>query len=38
MDSLISMAIQIWETTPPTTWLLLLGVLISLNLLKKTLF
>lgn len=38
MDSLILMATQIWETTPPTTWFLLLGVLVSLNLLRKTLF
>lgn len=38
MDSLISIATQIWEITPPTTWLLVLGVLISLNLLRKTLF
>lgn len=38
MESLLSMATEIWHSLAPTTWLLLLGLLISYSLLKKTLF
>ena len=38
MDLLISFASELWEATAPTTWLMLLGLLISLNFLRKTLF
>lgn len=38
MDLLISTAIEFWETMAPTTWLLILGLLISFNFLKKALF
>ena len=38
MDLLISMATELWATLAPTTWFMVLGLLISINLLKKTLF
>jgi len=38
MDLLISSAIELWETTAPTTWFLLLGLLVSFNFLRKALF
>jgi hypothetical protein len=38
MESLISIATELWNALAPTTWFLVLGLLISLNLLKKTLF
>ncbi len=38
MDLLISMANELWQTMAPTTWFLILGLLISINFLKKTLF
>ncbi len=38
MDFVISSAIGFWETLAPTTWLLLLGLLVSFNFLKKILF
>jgi hypothetical protein len=37
MDLLISMLTQFWNTLAPTTWFMVLGLLISLSLLKKTL-
>jgi hypothetical protein len=38
MDLLFSMATHIWDSLAPTTWLLLLGLLVSYTLVKKTLF
>ncbi len=38
MEPLISMATGLWSALAPTTWFLLLGLLISFNLLKKILF
>jgi len=38
MDLLISTATEFWGTLAPTTWFMVLGLLISLNLLRKTLF
>ena len=38
MDLLISIASEFWHGMAPTTWLLVLGGLISFTLLKKTLF
>jgi len=38
MDLLLSVATNIWDSLAPTTWLLLLGLLVSYSLLKKTLF
>ncbi len=35
---LFAIVIDLWHSMAPTTWFLILGVLISLNLLKKTLF
>jgi len=35
---LFSIVIDLWHSMAPTTWFLILGVLISLNLLKKALF
>ncbi len=37
MDFLISMTMGLWNSLAPTTWLLLLGLLVSFTLLKKTL-
>lgn len=38
MDLLISVATDLWQTMAPTTWLLVLGLLISFSFLKKALF
>ena len=38
MELLLSMAAEIWSSLAPTTWLLLLGLLVSWTLLKKVLF
>lgn len=38
MDLLLSMAVEFWNSLAPTTWLLLLGLLVSYTLVKKTLF
>jgi hypothetical protein len=38
MDLLISVATELWGTMAPTTWFLVLGLLISFSFLKKTLF
>lgn len=38
MDLLVSSVIDFWDALAPTTWLLVLGLLISFNLLKKALF
>ncbi len=38
MDVIFSMAGNIWTALAPTTWILLLGLLIWFNLLRKTLF
>jgi hypothetical protein len=38
MDVLISMAMELWNSMAPTTWLLLLGLLVSFTYVKKTLF
>jgi hypothetical protein len=37
MDLLISMATELWNSFAPTTWLLLLGLLVSFTFVKKTL-
>ena len=37
MDLLTSMAVEIWSSLAPTTWFLVLGLLVSFNLIKKTL-
>jgi hypothetical protein len=37
MDLLMSMAVEIWSSFAPTTWLLVPGLLISFNLVRKTL-
>jgi len=37
MDLLISAALEMWNTFAPTTWFMVLGVLISLHMLRKTL-
>ncbi len=38
MDFLISVAVEMWNTLAPTTWLMLLGLLVSFNFLRKALF
>ena len=38
MESLISFATELWNTTPPTTWFFILGLLISFHFLRKALF
>jgi hypothetical protein len=37
MDVLLSMTTGIWNSVGPTTWLLVLGLLGSITLLRKTL-
>jgi hypothetical protein len=37
MDLLISMTMGFWNSLAPTTWLLLLGLLISFTFIKKAL-
>lgn len=37
MDLLISMTSEFWNSLAPTTWLLLLGLLVSFTFVKKTL-
>ncbi len=37
MDYLVMVMTDLMDSTAPTTWLFLLGLLISLNYLKKTL-
>ena len=34
----MSLATELWNTMPPTTWLLVLGALISFNFVRKALF
>ncbi len=38
MDLLIAVAVEFWNTLAPTTWMMLLGLLVSFNFLRKTLF
>ena len=38
MDLLIAVAVDMWNALAPTTWLMLLGLLVSFNLLRKSLF
>jgi hypothetical protein len=38
MDLLLSITMNIWNGLAPTTWLLLLGLLGSYSLQRKTLF
>ena len=38
MDLLLSMTSEIWHSMAPTTWLLLLGLLVSYTFVKKILF
>jgi len=38
MEALISIATEFWNALAPTTWFLVLGLLISLSFLKKVLF
>ena len=35
MDFLISMTMELWNSLAPTTWLLLLGLLVSYTLHQK---
>ena len=37
MDHLILITMEFWNSLAPTTWLLLLGLLISFTFIKKTL-
>ncbi len=37
MDLLISMTLEFWNSLAPTTWLLLLGLLVSYTFIKKAL-
>ncbi len=37
MDLLIAMTMEFWNSLAPTTWLLLLGLLVSLTFIKKSL-
>jgi len=38
MDALLSITMDIWNSFAPTTWLMTLGLLGSITLLRKTLF
>ena len=38
MDLLISLATGYWNALAPTTWFMLLGLLLSYHLLRKILF
>jgi hypothetical protein len=38
MDILISVAAEFWSTMAPTTWFMVLGLLVSFSFLKKILF
>jgi len=38
MEALISIATEFWNALAPTTWFLVLGLLVSLSFLKKVLF
>jgi hypothetical protein len=38
MDLLVSMVTDFFNSLAPTTWLMLLGLLVSYTLLKKALF
>jgi len=38
MEPLISLAIELWNTMPPTTWFFILALLISLHFARKALF
>ena len=38
MEPLISIATELWNASTPTTWFLVLGLLISLSFLTKALF
>lgn len=37
MDLLMSIAVELWSSLAPTTWFLVLGLLVSFNLVKRTL-
>ena len=37
METLVIFARACWETLAPTTWLMLLGLLVSAHFLRKTL-
>ena len=38
MDLLQSFTMNIWNSLAPTTWILLLGLLVSYTFVRKTLF
>jgi hypothetical protein len=38
MEALVSLVTELFNTMPPTTWLFVLGLLISLNFIRKALF
>ena len=38
MEQLISFATEWWNTLVPTSWMLLLGLLVSIHVLRKTLW
>lgn len=37
MNLLLSMTTELWNSLAPTTWLLLLGLLVSYTFIRKTL-
>ena len=37
MELLISMAMELWNSLAPTTWLFLLGILVSFTFIRKAL-
>jgi hypothetical protein len=38
MEPLVLLVTELFNTMPPTTWLFVLGLLISLNFIRKALF
>ena len=38
MEPLISFATELWSLMPPTTWVFALGILVSINFVRKALF
>jgi len=38
MNLLFSMANELWQAMAPSTWFLILGLLVSIDFLKKVLF
>ena len=38
MEPLVSLVRELWNTMPPTTWLFILTLLVSLHFVRKALF